>query len=129
MVMHFYALHFMFSFLHVPYSLVFLCFFSLSLSLSPFSFLLMAPKKSVTSKNLIRHHGSSSSSSSILDTVRFHDEKAKNNFFENFSNQAIHSEHQVILSDFPNTPLPNAFSPQGWASLCEIPKRCPGVFI
>ena len=90
----------------------------------------MAPKKSVTSKNLIRHHGSSSSSSSsILDSVRFNDEKAKNNFFENFSNQAIHLEHQVILSDFPNTPLPNTFSPQGWASLCEIPKRHLGVFI
>ena len=35
----------------------------------------------------------------------------------------------VSLSDFLDTPLPSVFSSQGWASLCEIPKRCPSVFI
>ena len=64
-------------------------------SLSRFSFLLMEPKKFVPSKNAIKRHGSSSSSSSsssILDSVRFRDEKARDDFFKNFSNQAIHSK-------------------------------------
>ena len=95
MVMHFYALHFMFSFFPVPYSLLCLCVSSISLS--PFSFLLMAPKKSVPSKNPIRRRGSYSSSSSssppsIPNSMRFRDQKARNDFFENFSNRAIHSE-------------------------------------
>ena len=98
--------------------------FSLSLSLS-FSLLAMAPKKFVPSKNPICR-GSYSSPS---DTVPFCDEKAQDDFFENFSNRTIHSERQVILSDFLDTPLPGAFSSRGWASLCEKPSRCPNVFI
>ena len=47
----------------------------------------------------------------------------------NFSDRAIYSEHQVILSDFPNTPLLGAISSQAWASLYEKPSRCPDVFI
>ena len=77
----------------MPYTpVVFLCFSS---SLSRFSFLLMAPKESVPSKNPIRHLNSSSSSSFapfLLDLVRFHDEKARDDFFENFSDRAIHSK-------------------------------------
>ena len=79
----------------------FLCYilllcFSVSLfpfSLSLFSFLLMAPKKFVPSKNPIRRRGSSSSAPSLPDFVRFRDEKAQDDFFENFSNKAIHSKH------------------------------------
>ena len=67
----------------------------------------MAPKKSIPSKNLIRR---GSSSSSTPDSVRFHDKKARDDFFENFSNQEIHLERQVILFDFSNNPLPSAFS-------------------
>ena len=55
----------------------------------------MAPKESVPSKNPIRHLNSSSSSSFapfLLDLVRFHDEKARDDFFENFSDRAIHSK-------------------------------------
>ena len=98
---------------HVPavfsISLSLSLFLSLSLS---FSFLLMVPRKSVPSKNSIRHRGSSSSSSAPFppDYVRFRDEKARDDFFKNFSNRAIHSKRQVILSDFPNTPLPGVFS-------------------
>ena len=88
----------------------------------------MAPKKFVPSKNLI-HHGSSSFFSAPSDFVRFHDEKARYDFFENFSNRAIHSERQVILSNFPNTTPPGEFSSQGWASLSEKPLRCPNVFV
>ena len=90
----------------------------------------MASKKSIPSKKPISRYGSSSSSfPSILDSVRFHDEKAKQDFYDNLFDRAIHLEHQVILSNFPDTPLPSVFSSWGWASLCEIPKRCPGVFI
>ena len=96
----------------------FLCFMFLLCSLFlfslSFSLLLMAPKNLVPSKNLIRHRGSSSSSSSSapfpLNSVRFCDEKTWDDFFKNFSNWAIHSKCLVILSDFPDTPLPGVFS-------------------
>ena len=59
---------------------------SLSLSLSSFSFFLMATKNYVLSKNPIRRRGSSSSSSAPFppDFIRFHDKKARDDFFENF---------------------------------------------
>ena len=64
---------------------------SLSLSLS-FSLFVMALKKSVLSKNLI-HRGSSSSSSSFpSDSVRFCDDKARDDFSDNFFDRAIHLE-------------------------------------
>ena len=86
----------------------------------------MAPKKSIPSKNLTSRRGfSSSSSPSILDSVRFHDEKAKQDFYDNFSDWAIHSERQIILSNFLDTPLPSVLSYRGWASLGEIPKGVP----
>ena len=59
---------------------MFFVFFS-----SPSSFLTMAPKKFIPSKNSIRRRGSSSSSS-LPDFVRFRDEKTRDDFFENFSN-------------------------------------------
>ncbi|KAK9988639.1 hypothetical protein SO802_028878 [Lithocarpus litseifolius] len=85
----------------------------------------MAPKKSAPSKNLISRRGSSSSSSlpSVTDRVRFFDVDSQKDFIENFCDRAIHSERQVILSDFPNTPLLGAFSFQGWESLYEKPLR------
>ena len=118
MFMHCHALHFILFFFPMPYSpAVSLCFssLSLSLSLSRFSFLLMAPKKSGPSKNSIRRCGPSSSSSapSLPNFVRFHDEKAKDDFFENFSDWVIHSERHVILSNFSDTSLPDEFRSQG----------------
>ena len=88
----------------------------------------MAPKKSILSKNPICH-GSFPSFSFPLDSLQFHDKKAWDDFFENFSDREVHSERQVILSNFPNTPLLDAFSSQGWVSLCEKPLSCPDVFI
>ena len=35
----------------------------------------------------------------------------------------------MILSDFADTALPDVIHTQGWESLCEIPLRCPIVFI
>ena len=93
MFMHFHALHVPFSFFPMPYS--FRCV-SILLSLS-FSLLIMAPKNTVPSKNSIRR--GSSSSSFPFDFVWVHDEKTRNDFFENFYDRAIHSEHHVILSD------------------------------
>ena len=124
MFMHFHALHVLVpSFLYLNVFVVFM-FFSLSLS---FSLLVTTSKKSVLSKNSI--HCGSSSSSFCPNSIRFRDEKAQANFSKKFSNQAIHSERQVILSDFPNTPLPGAISSRGWTSLCEKPSRCHDVFI
>ena len=120
MFMHYHALHTLFFFFPMPYvpavfSLSLFLSFSLSLTHSHFNFLLMAPKNSIPSKNLIRNHGFSFSSSTPfpLDSIRFRDEKARDDFFENFSNWAIHSECQIILFDFPDTPLPGAFNSQG----------------
>ena len=72
----------------------------------------MAPKKSIPSKNLISCHGSSSSPS-LSSKDRFRDSKSQKHFKENFYGQLIHSERQVILSDFSDTPLSDAFSSQG----------------
>ena len=61
--------------------------------------------------------------------IRFHDEKAKSDFFENFSWGGIHSECQVILSDFSNTDLPTVIHSRKWESLCDILITCPSVLI
>ena len=106
MFMHYHALLFSFpSFLSIS-SIVF-SFLLLLLRLSS-----MAPKKSIPSKNPISHCGSSSSSSlpSIPNKVRFWDMNSQKDFVENFYDWAIHSEHQVIMSDFPDTPLPDYIS-------------------
>ena len=80
--------------------------FSLSLSLSlSFSLFIMTLKKFVSSKNSI-HRGSST----FYDSVQFHDEKARDVFFENFSDWVIHLKCWVILFDFPKTPLLGAFT-------------------
>ena len=80
---------------------------SLSLFLSLCLFLLisllMAPKKSKSIPSQNPLHSKASSSSSIDPTpshVRFLDNKARKDILENFSRCGIHSERQVILSDF-----------------------------
>ena len=83
--------------------------FSFFLSLSPLVSYVMAPKrKSTISRNLLYSRWSSSSSpfDPTPSHIWFCDEMAKSNFFENFSRCGIHSERQVILSDFSNTNLP-----------------------
>ena len=61
--------------------------------------------------------------------IWFHDEKARKDFLENFSNCGIHSERHVVLLNFSNTTLPTVIHSWGWESLCEIPVRCPTVII
>ena len=88
--------------------------FFYSFSLLLFSFMLvvsMTPKhKSTLSQNPL-HYGASFSSPSnpTPSYVQFYDEKAKSDFLENFSWRNIHSECQVILSDFFDTDLPISF--------------------
>ena len=104
---------------------------SLFLSLSLSDRLCMAPKHK---SNLTRNRfcsGSSSSSDLPIPPlhIRFCDEKAHQDFSKNFSKRGVHPKRHVILSDFANTPLPNVIHTRGWESLCEIPLRCPIVFI
>ena len=92
----------------------------------------MAPKRKSTPSRNPLHSGASSSSSPSDPTpshVWFHDEKAKSDFFENFSWRGIHSDRQVILLDFSDTDLPTVIYSKGWESLCGAPVTCPSVII
>ena len=89
----------------------------------------MAPKrKSVLSQNPLRS-GASSSSDPTPSSVQFRDEKAKSDFFENFSRQDVHSKCQVILLDFSNTDLPTVIHSWGWESLCDGLVTYPSMLI
>ena len=111
MLMHFHAYV-----LYILYILIYWLYWYFSnclplyLSFSPsYISCVMAPKrKSTPSWNPFPFGVSSSSSPSdpTPSYVRFRDEKAKSNFFENFSWCGIHSEHQLVLLDFSNTDLP-----------------------
>ena len=87
----------------------------LSFSPSYVSCVMASKHKSTSPWNPLRFGASSSSSPSdpTPSHVRFHDEKAKSDFFENFSRQGIHSKHQVVLSDFSDIDLPTIFYSRG----------------
>ena len=95
-----------------------LVLFFLSLSLSPsLSIQLvcsMAPKKnkSTLSQNPLRSRASTSDSTP--SHIRFHDDKARTDFSENFSRRDIHLERQVVLSNFSNIDLPTVIYNRGW---------------
>ena len=123
----------------ILYILIYLLFWYFSdclplfLSFSPFYVsCVMAPKrKFIPSRNPL-HSGASSSSSPSNSTpshVRFRDEKAKSDFLENFSRCNIHSERQIILSDFSDTNLPSVTHSRGWESLCGVLITCPSMII
>ena len=89
----------------------------------------MAPKhKSTPAQNPLRS-GASSSIDPSPSTVRFHDDDAFKAFLENFSRWDIHSERQVILSDFVDIDLPSVIHSRGWESLCDVQVICPLVLI
>ena len=94
-------------------------FFCFSLSLSK--------RKSTPSWNPL--HSRTSSSDSTPLHILFHDEKARKDFLENFSNCGIHLECHVVLLDFYDIALPTVIHSQGWESLCEIPMSCPTMII
>ena len=88
----------------------------------------MAPKcKSAPSRNPL--HSRASTSDSTPSHIRFRDEKARTDFSENFSWYNIHSECQVVLSDFFDTNLPTIIYSRGWESLCGISVTCPSLII
>ena len=89
----------------------------------------MAPKhKSTPSQNPLRS-GASSSSDPSPSTIRFRDDDAFKAFSENFFRRGIHSERQVVLSDFSDTNLPSIIHSRGWKSLCDVSVTCPLVLI
>ena len=104
----------------------------LFLSLPLFLFMLvmsMAPKrKSTPARNPLRSGASSSFDPSPFN-VQLRDDDAFKTFSENFSRQGIHSEHQVVLSDFADTNLPSVIHNRGWESLCFVLITCPLVLI
>ena len=81
------------------------------------------------SQNPLRSGASTSSSNPTPSHVRFHDDKARKVFSENFSWRGIHSECQVILLEFSNIDLPTIIYSRGWGSLCDIPITCPSMII
>ena len=102
------------------------------LSLPLFLFTLvvsMAPKrKSTPARNPLRSGASSSSDLAPL-SLRFRDDDAHKAFSKNFSRRRIHSERQVILTNFADTDLPSVIHSRGWESLCDVPITCPLVLI
>ena len=104
---------------------------SFSLSLSYVSCIMTSKHKSIPSQNPLRFRASSSFTPSdpTPSHVWFYDEKAKSDFSKNFSRQGIHSERQVILSDFSNTDLTIVIYNRGWQSLCGVSVTCPFVII
>ena len=89
----------------------------------------MAPKrKSTLARNPLRF-GASSSSDPSPSNVRFCDDDAFKAFSKDFSRQGIHSECQVVLSDFADTDLPSVIHSRGWESLCDVSVTCPLVLI
>ena len=89
----------------------------------------MAPKRKSTLARNPLHSGASLASDSAPLFLRFRDDDAYKAFSENFSKRGIHSERQVILSDFADTDLPSVIHSRGWESLCDVPVTCPLVLI
>ena len=89
----------------------------------------MAPKRKSTPARNPLHFGASSSTDPSPSTVRFHDDDAFKAFSENFSRRGIHSECQVILSDFADIDLPSVIHSRGWESLCDVLVTCPLMLI
>ena len=125
MLMHFHA--------YVPYILYILIYwlwlvlFSLSLSFS-ISCSIASKWKSTPSRNPLRF-GASTSCDPTPSHVRFCDDKTRQDFSKNFSRRGIHSERQVILSDFSDTDLPTIIHSRGWESLCDILVTYPSMLI
>ena len=89
----------------------------------------VAPKhKSTPARNPLRS-GASSSTNPSPSTVQFGDDDTFKAFLKNFSRRGIHSERQVILSDFADTDLPSVIHSRGWDSLCDVLITCPLMLI
>ena len=67
----------------------------------------MAPKRKSTPARNPLLSDASSSIDPFSSTIWFRDDDAFKAFLENFSRRGIHSERQVVLSDFADTDLPS----------------------
>ena len=131
MFMHFPCIHTFFSIFDIidvawdysDCSFLFLPLFLFTLVVS------MAPKlKSIPARNTLRS-GASSSSDPSPSNIWFRDDNAFKASLENLSRRGIHSECQVVLSNFANTDLPSIIHNRGWESLCDVSVTCPLVLI
>ena len=126
--MHMYLLFNIFDIIDVAWeffdcSFLFLPLFLFTLVVS------MTPKrKSTPARNPFRFDASSSFDPSPSN-IRFHDDDAFKAFSENFFRRGIHSERQVVLSDFADTDLPSVIHNRGWESLCDVLVTCPFMLI
>ena len=73
----------------------------------------MVPKRKSTPVWNPLLSSASSSTYPSPSTVRFHDDDAFKAFSKNFSRRDIHSERQVVLSDFADTNLPFVIHSRG----------------
>ena len=94
----------------------------------------MAPKRKSTPTRNPLHFGASSFTDPSSSNVRFHDDDAFKAFSKNFSRRGIHSERQVVLSDFADTDfadtdLPSVIHSRGRKSLCDVSVTCPLMLI
>ena len=89
----------------------------------------MAPKRKSTSARNPLSFDAFSSTDPSPSTVQFGDDDTFKAFSKNFSRRGIHSERQVILSDFADTDLPSVIHSKGWESLCDVSVTCPLVLI
>ena len=131
MFMHFPCIRTLFSYIwYIWIVLDFSDYSSLLLPLNLFTLVVsMEPKhKSTLARNPL-HSNASSSIDPSPSNVWFHDDDAFKAFSENFSRRGIHSERQVILSDFADTNLPSVIHSRGWESLCDVLVTCPLVLI
>ena len=89
----------------------------------------MAPKRKSTPARNPLCSGASSSFDPSPSNVQFRDDDAFKAFSENFFRQGIHSECQVVLSDFADTDLPFVIHSRGWESLCDVLVTSPLMLI
>ena len=87
---------------------------SLFLPLNLFTLVMsMAPKRKSTPTRNTLCSGAFSSTDPSPSNVWFRDDDAFKAFSENFFRRGIHSERQVILSDFADTDLPSVIHSRG----------------
>ena len=113
---HVFPMHTYFFSIYLSYLKLFGTFLVI-LSLPLFLFTLvvsMAPKRKSTPVQNPLYSGASSSSNPSPSTIWFRDDDAFKAFSENFSRRGIHSECQVVLSDFVDIDLPSVIHSRGW---------------
>ena len=126
--MHTYSLFHIYDIFELVGTFLIVILFFLPLNLFMLVVSITPKRKSIPAQNPLRS-GASSSTDPSPSTVRFRDDDAFKAFSENFSKRGIHSERQVVLSDFADTDLPSVIHSRGWESMCDVPVACPLVLI